>query len=352
MGRTLIIDGNNLVHRYHDVYHDARNSRGQYVGGLYGLLMGVRRFMGANHDHDSVIYTVDKGCPAWRRELCPEYKAQREDARQTQEEKEHYLRYKEQVKHVRHVVRHTGCGFAWAPGWEGDDVIAALVQRRLADRDVTIYSTDNDYIELADGGRVRMYRPGKDKEDWVVPQPFYVIERCADPKGSDNLDGAPGVGKVKASVAVQMWLRDAALSRPGGQWTASSAAAMNDFLNWCEYRAPSAKNEEHLAAMSKDERVGVKAAAIIHRHRAKMVANYQATSLRYVAKKCDPEMQIAVDQPDRAAFVEMLRAYELRPILEDMTAIWPVFERLNNAWLADRARPLDVQRPVATAGTA
>lgn len=347
MGKVLLIDSNNLVHRYHDVMPDARGPV-CYTGGLYGLIAGVRKFLLDEPDHDAVVFVVDKGVPSWRFDLCPEYKQQRRD--KSPEDQLHYDRYKEQVKHTLQVVGHTGCAYAYAKGWEGDDVIAALTLRRLKHEQITIYSSDRDYIELVDDKRVRLFSPIK--KLWEPAAPFYSIERCLDPKQSDNLDGVPGVGKVGAEKAVQCWLFDQEHARPPEQrFTHATGKALADFLLWCEHHAQWGLTQEQvkqiadkderkamraqLEAMGKDAHEACKVAARVVNHQDKIAKNYECTSLRWAAKRCDPAVKMKVYPRDREAFIEMTKTYGLLPLRVDLPSTWPVFERLNNDRLVE-----------------
>ena len=345
MGRVLLVDGNNLLYRYHDTMPDAYGPV-CYVGGLHGLVAGVRKFLAMNDDHDAVVYVVDKGVPAFRAEVCPEYKQQRREQK-TPEEQLQFDRYKEQVRHTRNIVRHTGCAYAYAKGWEGDDTIAALTLRIMKHEGITIYSSDRDYVELVDGDRVKLFSPIKNI--WEEANPFYSLERCLDPKQSDNLDGVPGVGKIGAAAAVQCWQFHAAHADVP-KFAHSTGKALEDFLLWCDQHAQFGLTQEQVAeipdrtdrkamkdaisAMSKDERAACKAAAKVVLHKDKVRANYECTSLRWAGKLCEPDVRVRVEPPDREAFIEVLKTYRIMSILGDMSSVWPVFQRLDCGRLA------------------
>ncbi len=345
MGKVLLVDGNNLVARYNHVYYPSKNPDGLSVGGLFGVVQGVRRFLAEHSDHTAVVMVVDRGVPAWRFTVCPEYKQQRAGDRKTPEDEAMYQAYKEQIPHVRNIVRHTGIGFARAKGWEGDDVLAGLALHRFADRECTIYSSDRDFIELADD-RVKVYNPLD--LAWVPADPFYLVERCMDPKKSDNLDGVPGVGAVGAAAAVQLWQAHNEVAG-AERFLRSSRKALEDFLRWCEHVSQWGLTQKqldaiedkdrrnlirgHIAQMSKDEKQACKAAAKVVPHRDKMMANYQVTCLRSIARRAHEATALDVEPADQAEFKAMMRAYHLRQVMEDMSAVWPVFARLDCSWM-------------------
>ncbi len=324
MGRVLLIDSNNALSRYQNVYTEAKSPSGLPIGGLYGMLEGVKRFMLENPDHSSVVFTVDAGVPAWRKEICPEYKAQRESKRTPKEEQIH-KDARAQVPHVRRVTRWLGCGFARAESWEADDVIGALTERRFADRGVTIYSSDNDYIELIDGKRVKMYN-AIDRV-WKPSNPNYLFERLIDPKASDNLDGVPGIAKVGAARIVSFFtekiMPNMGIVAPRGK------AALEAFLEMCRMIAEKGADKK---ADSETKKL-CKLASLITPKADKVRANYKVTCLRRSAKACDADTVLKVSPFDGNKFDDIAREYGMRPIREDMRMFKTVFGRLDHSWL-------------------
>ncbi len=322
MGRVLLIDGNNALSRYQNVYTEAKSPNGLPIGGLYGMLEGVKRFMLENPDHTSVVFVVDAGVPAWRKALAPEYKAQRE-AKRTPKEEQIHKDSRAQVPHVRPVTRWLGCGFARADGWEGDDVIGALTERRFADRGVTIYSSDRDFIELVDGKRVKLYNAIE--KVWRPADTNYLFERLLDPKESDNLDGVRGIGEVGAGFIVRFFtekiMAGMGVSAPRGK------AALEAFLEMCRLIAEKGADKK----ADKETKKLCKLASLITPMADKVRANYKVTCLRRSAKACDTV--IKVSPFDGNKFDEIAREYGMRPIREDMRMFKTVFGRLDHSWL-------------------
>jgi 5'-3' exonuclease len=310
--RVLVVDTNNVVARGTHAYPLPDNAKGLPTGGLYASVLMVQKFLAAE-PHDAVIAAIDYGVPAFRKETCPEYKAQRE-ANRDEEEQRRYAAYKAQVEIVHEVLVPCGVTTARAKGWEGDDVIAALALDRLRDHEVTVFSSDRDFIQLVDGKRVRMWdiHHGKFRD----PDPHHTLKRCMDPKDSDNLDGVPGIGPKKADMIVEAWTME---SR--GKILESAAPDYFDgFMAWVQKHA------------ADGDPIG-KLCGRVHNEQQKMRANWKCTNLRAVASDCNAVLKFrrgagkAVRQDMQVAF----KAYSLIPLITDFSAVWPTFARLRCA---------------------
>ncbi len=328
MGRVLVVDGNNAVSRGANAYPKAENPDGFPIGGLYGLVKYVRRFLADHDDHDSVAVVVDRGVPDFRKRICPEYKAQREaDRRKDPEVERIYAAYKRQVKHVGHIARACGFAYARASGWEGDDLIGALALCRFRDRGVTIMSSDNDFIEIADGDRVRLYNPMK--ACYAEPNPTYLFERLLDPKASDNLDGVPGIGPAKAAILVGAWRDMWPEMRKNQPFKAKDRIDLGEFIGWCEYAAGCPVSKD------KSEAKVQKLASMVVARQDKVVANYKVACIRRIAARCDAEIRLDVPGSfSRSEFKSVMRDYGMLPLLQDLSAYAPAFDRLDHSWMS------------------
>lgn len=319
----LIVDGNNAISRGTHAWPRAQTPEGLPIGGLYGTVRFIANFLADNPDHTYVVLAIDAGCPEFRRRLCPEYKAQRADKRRQDPEQERiYAAYKQQVRHARHIARGLGIAFAKAPGFEGDDVIAGLVLRTLRDRDVTIFSSDRDFIELVDGKRVKQYT-AKD-HTWIAPEPTYLFERLLDPKQSDNLDGVRGIGEKKAALLVRAWAEAwEATHAPSAPFAADTMPALDDFLAWCQHIQGQRAETKEQAALQKLAAAVVPAAE-------KLRNNYKVTCLRRVSRAASEATELVAYPFDPAVMREMFRAYAMEPLLQDFAGYRTVYSRLVN----------------------
>lgn len=280
------------------VFPRAVTPHGLPIGGIFGLIKQIRNFLAAE-PQDAIIFAQDWGRPAYRSELCPEYKAQREKERSPEEELM-YQAYKQQCTYVHEVIGHLGMITARAQNWEGDDVIAALALQRFPDDQITILSSDKDFVQLVDGLRVHFY--DLTTTSYLGGDPRYLLKRCLDPKVSDNLDGVPGVGPKKAE-----WLCDKA-----------NVTTPDSLVAWCATHAADDQLKE-------GQRKIVNA---VLAEQQKVRANWQCTNLGHSAPNCDKELKFRRRTPDKQAFVAACREYHLRPVLEDLASVWAPYSRL------------------------
>lgn len=308
--RILIVDGNNLVARGTFALPSAYAPDGRPVGGLYIALKMIRSFI-ATEKHDAVMIAMDNGRPAFRREVCPEYKAQRREARSPAEEKIHQD-YVAQVAMCHELFRPFGMVTARAAGWEGDDVVAGLVSHRFAEHECTILSSDRDFIQLVDA-RVRLWDVGKDR--WIESDPHFCLKRCLDPKASDNLDGVPGIGEKRADRLVDTWEDEQALLTENGP----RAPEVETFIRWCTHRAS--------VNTSGTDKIW-KFAALVVEHQQKVRANWKCTNLRATASECNEQLKFRRCVPDRKACRDAISTLGLRPLAEEFSSLWPPFSEL------------------------
>jgi 5'-3' exonuclease len=306
--RVLIVDGNNMIARGTHVLPNAVDPNGRAIGGMYITLKMIRTFLGSE-PHDAVVVALDWGVPKFRKEVCPEYKGKREENLTPEEERIRRL-YKEQVKFCHELFKPFGMVTARAKDWEGDDVVAALCLRKLENHECTIMSSDRDFTQLVDSSRVRLWDVGKDR--WTEGDPYWCLKRCMDPKVSDNLDGAPGIGPAKADKLIQAWLADE-LTRPKDSPSASTD--VERFLAWAHKRV---ENLDSIGKLAK--KVDVVA--------QKMRANWKCTHMPDIVDGCAAALKFRRTEPDKHASKEALKDLGLRPFAEDFGSLWPPFAGL------------------------
>lgn len=146
--------------------------------------------------HKWVGICIDRP-PYKRTEVYPEYKGQREKASEVMVG---------QLKGVISKLEREGYPIFGRDGFEADDMIASVCAE-LYQQPITIYSGDKDLLQLVDG-RVRVKLSGNEApiiDDFGVIEKFGVKAKQIPDflalwgDASDNIKGAPGIGKVKAS---------------------------------------------------------------------------------------------------------------------------------------------------------
>lgn len=185
----------------------AMNPDGHHIGGLVGFLRSLG-YVTRIFDPTRVIVVWDgKGGSANRKNINPDYKAQRATSRIT-----HWGLYdtKEQetealIGQLYRVQDYIECLPIQQLGMEkleADDIIAYLAKRAgEAGKKVTIVSSDKDFFQLIDKN-IEVYAPVKKKtfnhsnivdEIKVLPENYNIVKALLGDH-SDNLPGVKGLG--------------------------------------------------------------------------------------------------------------------------------------------------------------
>ena len=198
MKTTLLIDGNNVAMRNHFKLPYLKNSRGTLTGAIHGFLSTL---LVVNRDirPDKIVIAWDGGRSAWRKELYPEYKADRESTAITST-------FRAQSDVLRIICRSLNVTTLFHEGVEGDDMIADEVAK-LRNSTAVIYSSDEDFLQLCDAG-VRVLSPSGDK--FISPEEKlgcsgreHILAKCLSGDSSDNISGLKGIGKKTALAMVR-----------------------------------------------------------------------------------------------------------------------------------------------------
>ena len=203
----LIVDGMNMLIRSFSLLK-AMNPTGSHVGGLVGFLRSLG-FITRTFDPTRVIVVWDgKGGSANRKNIDPNYKAQRATSRIT-----HWGLYdtKEQetealISQLYRIQDYLQCLPVHQLGLEkleADDIIAYIAKKASYSnvKKCTIVSSDKDFLQLVDD-TVEVYAPVKKKlfnesnikeELQVLPENYNVVKALLG-DNSDNLAGIKGLG--------------------------------------------------------------------------------------------------------------------------------------------------------------
>jgi DNA polymerase-1 len=192
--RLFLIDSSSLIFRAFFAIRGLSNSKGLPTNAIYGfvtMLLGVIE----KQRPDYIVCVFDTAIPTFRKEIYPEYKANRgappEDLIP-------------QFEPIRRAVDALGIKRIEEPGFEADDVIGTL-SKRFKNCEIFIVSSDKDLMQLVDE-RVRVvdtmknivYGPEEVKTKLGV-MPDHVIDYLGlIGDTSDNIPGIPGVGPKTA----------------------------------------------------------------------------------------------------------------------------------------------------------
>lgn len=198
--RLVLIDGYAQIYRAFFAIRNLTDSAGNPTNAVYGVarfLMSLDRAF----PHRYGAFVLDKGRPAERMTILPDYKANRpsmpDDLRQ-------------QIAPIREWVDASGIPILEREGFEADDLIAGLVDRSNLGLPIMIVSHDKDLGQLVSDPDVCMVTPAKGgtfahldeaevEKKFGVP-PHLVRDWLAlVGDSSDNIPGVPGVGAKTAS---------------------------------------------------------------------------------------------------------------------------------------------------------
>jgi len=197
--RLFLIDGSSYIYRAYYAIRHLNNSKGMATNAIYGftnMLLKVVRDL--KPDHLAVIF--DSKGPTFRKEIYPEYKANRSAMPED---------LVPQIPYIKKVVESFNMPGIEMPGFEADDIIATLAKRFAArGMDITVVTGDKDLMQIVDD-RIHLLDTMKDK----VYGPAEVAERfggadkvievqALSGDSSDNIPGVPGIGEKTAKMLI------------------------------------------------------------------------------------------------------------------------------------------------------
>ena len=208
MKRLFLVDAYALIFKYYYAFmgRPMRNRAGLNTSIVYGFTKFLRDIQKREKpDLLGVAFDPKGGC--FRREIYPEYKANRPDT------PEDILL---SVPYVKRIVEAMCIPVLEVPGFEADDVIGTLAKKGdEAGYEVFMVTPDKDYGQLVGENRKLYKQKGDDIEiiDKAAIQAKYGIDRPELVRdilalwgdSSDNIPGVPGVGEKGACKMVQAW---------------------------------------------------------------------------------------------------------------------------------------------------
>jgi 5'-3' exonuclease len=186
---VMFLDAYNLIYRARSGF-----TKGDYAV-IYNFFRGIRPIV--EKFNPDKVYFVLEGNPKFRKQLSEgDYKSNRKSAGND------FHRQKAAIINIVseifpfESVRH--------PDLECDDTIATLsIQHAQNGDDVTIISSDSDFIQLLNIERydIKIYHPIK-KKFIETPEYDYVTWKALRGDATDNIPGIPGIGDKTATKIV------------------------------------------------------------------------------------------------------------------------------------------------------
>jgi ribonuclease HI len=200
--QLYLLDGSSYIYRAYYGYRDLATADGMPTNAVFGFTRMLLNLLQVNRpEYLAVVFDPPRE-ETFRRELYPEYKANRDGMPED---------LSVQIPYIQDILRALNIPALEAPGFEADDVIATLARRYAAEEvQVTVVTGDKDLMQIVDD-RINLLDTMKDKRSG----PQQVLERFGVPAAlvpdvlglagdtSDNIPGVPGVGEKTAAELVQ-----------------------------------------------------------------------------------------------------------------------------------------------------
>ena len=203
---VLIIDGLNTFIRVFSVI-PTTNDDGIHVGGIVGFLRSLSYTINMIRPTRTIVVFDGKGGSSRRRKIYPEYKQNRKtkyrvnrayDFASQEDEKQNMMMQLARCVEYLDTLPVTVMSY---DNIEADDTIGYLCRQVLTDSQITVMSTDKDFLQLANG-RIKIWSPTKKKmyDDKMVMNEFGISAgnliwyRVLDGDKSDNISGVRGLG--------------------------------------------------------------------------------------------------------------------------------------------------------------
>ncbi|HTX58961.1 MAG TPA: DNA polymerase, partial [Verrucomicrobiae bacterium] len=203
--KLMLLDTYGLVYRAFFALPGLTTSKGVPINAAYGFTMMLNKLI-ADEAPTHVIAAFDKGMPAERVALYPQYKAQRETMPDE---------LRGQFALVRRILETFGIPVVEMEGQEADDVIATLAGQTARSGEHSVVVTgDLDLLQIVDDRTTVLttkrgitelgrYDPQAVRERFGLEPSQLPDYRGLKGDPSDNLPGVPGVGEKTATKLLQ-----------------------------------------------------------------------------------------------------------------------------------------------------
>ncbi len=197
--RLFLIDGSSYIYRAYFAIRHLSNSQGMATNAIYGftnMLLKVIREL--KPDQLAVIF--DSKGPTFRKEIYPDYKANRAAMPED---------LVPQIPYIKRVVQAFNLPGIEMPGYEADDIIATLAKKFSAEgMEVTVVTGDkdlmqivDDHIQLLDTMKDKVYGPVEVAERFGGADKVVEVQALSG-DSSDNIPGVPGIGEKTAKMLI------------------------------------------------------------------------------------------------------------------------------------------------------
>lgn len=201
--RLILVDGTNLAFRQFYAIRELNRRDGFPVNAIYGFVQALWA-LEKQMEADRIVVCFDISKSKKRRELFPEYKANRA---KTPDD------IKVQLPFIKQAVKFLGHTLVEQEDVEADDIICSLANKFKKDQEIILASADKDFAQCVESSVVQAVpQPGgqwKLLDNEGVKEKFGVYpEQIIDylsllGDSADNIPGIPGVGQKTAAKWLQ-----------------------------------------------------------------------------------------------------------------------------------------------------
>lgn len=194
--KYLVIDTYALSFRALYGYPDLTNDKGEPTSVIIGFFKQFLSRVHSVEDYYPIFVTDMPGSADERKQLYPDYKANRTTAEPS---------FYDQVDFILELGEMIGTVYR-QPGREADDLAGAFVERYAATNDITLLTVDADWLQLLQKN-VRVIQLKTNGRHVLWDDALFFAEKKIAPKqlvslkaivgdGSDNIPGVPGIGET------------------------------------------------------------------------------------------------------------------------------------------------------------
>ena len=199
--KLIIIDGSSYIFRAYYAIQRLSTSKGFPTNAIYGFIQMLMKVLEVEKP-TKLLIAFDTGKPTFRKEMYPEYKANRAAPPDD---------LKVQFEPIQHAVDCFGINRLHADGFEADDVIATVARKAAKEGyQVEIITGDKDLMQLVED-KITLYDTMKEKrynregvKEKMAVLPDQVVDLLAlMGDSSDNIPGVTGIGEKTAADLIQ-----------------------------------------------------------------------------------------------------------------------------------------------------
>jgi len=198
MHRLFIIDGHSILYKAYYAIRGLSTKSGIPTNAIFGFAQMLFRVIREAQPHH-ICVTFDSKAPTFRKELYPEYKANRPVMPDDLQVQVPYVEKMLDALNIRRIAR---------DGFEADDIIATLVRKAeeygwearivTADKDLFQIVSDKTHVLRFGKKDIEDYDINQVKEKMGVPPERIVDLLALMGDSSDNIPGITGIGGVTA----------------------------------------------------------------------------------------------------------------------------------------------------------